>query len=296
MEKVCLFLMSEKGFSTLKFIIESELHKFVENVFIGEDKNVVNDFSEEIKYLCELNQIEYSYRSKETIVTTNYCIAISWRWLIKVEKEKKIIVLHDSLLPKYRGFAPLVNMLINGEKTIGVTALFATDKYDDGDVIDQMELKITYPIKVSKAIELISSLYCELTKSIISKIASSGILESKPQNNELKSYSLWRDNEDYLIDWNQSSDYLKRFIDAVSFPYLGAATYLENDLFRIQSAEIIADEIIENRTPGKVIFVEDGCPIVVCGVGLLKLIEILDINGKSIIPLKKFRLRFKNFI
>ena len=49
-------------------------------------------------------------------------------------------------MPKYRGFAPLVNSLVNGEKIIGVTALFASEEYDNGDIIMQSSVDITYPI------------------------------------------------------------------------------------------------------------------------------------------------------
>ena len=46
-----------------------------------------------------------------------------------------MIIFHDSLLPKYRGFAPLVNSLINQEKEIGVTAIKASQNYDEGDTV-----------------------------------------------------------------------------------------------------------------------------------------------------------------
>jgi methionyl-tRNA formyltransferase len=59
----------------------------------------------------------------ENEICSDFNIAISWRWMLKVSN---LIVIHDSLLPKYRGFSPLVNMLINGEDTLGVTVLFAT--------------------------------------------------------------------------------------------------------------------------------------------------------------------------
>jgi methionyl-tRNA formyltransferase len=54
--------------------------------------------------------------------------------------------MHDSLLPKYRGFAPLPNALINGEREVGVTALFASEEYDMGDIVCQRRLAVEYPM------------------------------------------------------------------------------------------------------------------------------------------------------
>ncbi|GJM73208.1 hypothetical protein HMSSN036_54240 [Paenibacillus macerans] len=66
---------------------------------------------------------------------------------------------------------------------------------------------------------------------LVDKIASD-ILQGKkiigfPQNEKEASYSLWRDEEDYLIDWSMDSEYVHRFIDATGFPYKGAATFFE---------------------------------------------------------------------
>ena len=79
-------------------------------------------------------------------------MAVSWRWMIKHPKNK-LIVFHDSILPKYRGFAPLVNMLINGEKEIGVSAIFGADEYDS-EIISE-KTTISYPIKIQKPFRLI---------------------------------------------------------------------------------------------------------------------------------------------
>ena len=87
----------------------------------------------------------------------DYQLAIGWRWLIS--GTENLIVLHDSLLPKYRGFAPLVNSLINGEQEIGVTAIWAGPEFDAGEIIFQEKAGICYPIKIQEAIEIVSGLY-----------------------------------------------------------------------------------------------------------------------------------------
>ncbi len=64
-------------------------------------------------------------------------------------------------------------------------------------------------------------------------------------------YSLWRDEADYRIDWHRDSTYLRRFVDALGVPYRGASTLLGGQLCRVLAAEAAPDVVIENRAPGK---------------------------------------------
>ncbi len=114
------------------------------------------------------------------------------------------------------------------------------------------------------------------------------------QNENEATYSLWLDQDDYFIDWNWTAEKIKRKIDACGFPYDGAKTILENDIIVVEKAEVEQDVQIENRTVGKVIFVKENCPIIVCGKGLLRLTAAKNVNTKeNILPLSKFRLKFK---
>ena len=208
-------------------------------------------------------------------------------------EEGSIIVLHDSLLPKYRGFAPLVNQLINGENEIGVTALFASEEYDRGPIIDQRSSPVTYPIKIGEAIDKVSVLYADLVERIFDKVGSSITLPEKIQDESQATYSLWRDGQDYRVDWALDDESILRHINAVGFPYLGALTEMDGIPIRIISAEIQPDVVVEIRHPGKVIFMRGDRPVVVCGSGLIRVTEAFyDENGATIFPLKKFRIRF----
>ena len=147
-----LHLMTEKGFEVLKTIIHFK--NLIAFVIIGKDASVNDDYSEKITTLCIDNNIEFYFRENQPKIDKNiYVMAVSWRWMIKHPKNK-LIIFHDSILPKYRGFAPLVNMLINGEKEIGVSAIFGADEYDRGEIISQKKTTIDYPIKVQEAIQI----------------------------------------------------------------------------------------------------------------------------------------------
>ena len=206
----------------------------------------------------------------------------------------RLIVTHDSILPKYRGFAPLVNMLINGEIFLGVTFLFASEKYDCGKIIVQKQQQIEYPIKINEAIEIVSNLFFQGIEDIYKKIESEENLIGQAQDENGASYSLWRNEDDYLINLNCSSEEIVRFVNATGAPYLGASLFIENQKVRILDAEIFNDVQIENRDIGKIIFIDNGKPVIICGKGLLKINILLDDKSQeSILPLKKFRIKFK---
>ncbi|QOV21258.1 formyltransferase family protein [Anabaenopsis elenkinii] len=289
--KVTVFAMTEKGHTVLKSILPNYKNN-VEIVIGSRDTQIQKDFYSEIKSLCEYHSTKFIDKKEFISINTKYALAISWRWMINTD-DKVLIVFHDSLLPRYRGFNPLVSALINSEQKIGVTALLATSEYDKGDIITQSVTQIEYPIKIQAAITKILKNYQETCLYVMEKIINDDHFIVIPQDEKKATYSLWRDDEDYRINWNHSSIELKRFIDAVSYPYKGASTILNGNLVRILEAEIVKDVVIENRTPGKVIFVENDHPIVVCGEGLLKIIEMIDDQTKtSLSPVKNFRIRF----
>ncbi len=290
--KVTLFLMTLKGFEVIQAIVDNSYLNIIEKVVIGRDSNVINDYSHDIEKICLNNGIRYCFNNENYEINTLYGIAISWRWIINFS-EFKLIVLHDSILPKYRGFAPLVNMLINGEKKIGVTALFASNEFDRGPMILQKGISVNYPIKIEKAIENISVLYVNIVTELLNHIQKELPIEAKNQDESKASYSLWRDNEDYNINWKLPASKICRFVDSVGYPYDGAKCKINDIVVKVIEAEVFKDLKIENRDIGKVLFFENELPIIVCGIGLLKINKaVYESTGESIFPMKKFRTRF----
>ncbi len=290
--KIGFFLMTKKGYNVLYSIVGSPYKSSIAFICIGRDKNLVNDYSFELEQLCITNNFEYSFRDsfKSREFICDYYFVISWRWIIDLPN---LIVLHDSLLPKYRGFAPLVNMLINGETKLGVSAILASGNYDEGPIIEKRSIQIEYPIKIEYAIELVANSYWQLIAQILGDIQSNS-LKWVDQNNTEASYSLWLDSEDYFINWSWSAEKIVRKIDACGHPYDGAKSFLENEVIVIKSAELEEDRYIENRVAGKVLFIHNGFPIVVCGSGLIKITDAQYFESQEkLLPIKKFRVRFK---
>lgn len=289
MKIIRLYLLGYKGLRVLNALDEDEL-RLIKDVVIAKDDALINDYFEEIKHFCISHNLTFYNRNSEIKSNCDYLIAIGWRWLIK--ESNKIIVIHDSILPRLRGFNPLVTALINGDNEIGATALLAVEEFDKGPIIAQKTKTIHYPLKIKEAIEIVSEIYVDLVKTIISKIQTN-TLNLLNQNEDKSTYSVWRDEEDYWINWELDSLVIKRFIDAVGFPYTGAKTSINGKTLTIFDAEIIPDVKIENRTPGKVIFKDENGLTIICGSGLIKVKDFyLDEKNKFDYS-NLFRLKFK---
>ena len=188
-------------------------------------------------------------------------------------------------------------MLIKGEKDIGVSAILGAEHYDTGDIISQESTSISYPIKISDAIKINNNNYLKLIKHVLQQISDGAVLVGTPQNDDDATYSIWRDFEDYFIDWNDDALAINRHIDALGYPYAGARTRTSsgNELV-ITDAQVVPDKKCELRHVGKVVSVDDGMPTVICGTGLLQITGASIITSEGLanfLPMTSFRVRFK---
>lgn len=295
MKKIAFYLMGSKGLHVLKNFIIQYGSNNIEYVVSDNDKSLNESSYDQIKEITHSHKVAFFNRVQfDQSIENNFNgfkFVIGWRWLIK--NSLNLIVFHDSLLPKYRGFAPLVNSLINGEPVCGVTALYANEKYDCGDIIAQKSVDIKYPIQISAAIKNIEPIYFDLVVDVYGKILSGMDLVATKQINSDATYSLWLDDEDYFIDWNWPVMKIRRFVDAVGDPYDGAKSFLNNEVVKLNNVEPIDNVFVEHRERhiGKIIFYKDNFPVVVCSDGLLQLNDIVHLNGKLVKP--NFRSRFK---
>lgn len=292
---ITLFLMTEKGLALLR-ATASKYKSLFEIVVVGSDKALKSDFEEEIIGICKSENIDYIKKANFKNIKSKYALAVSWRWMI-THPVDRLIIFHDSPLPKYRGFAPLVNALVNGEREIGVTALFGANKFDTGNIITQSKTKINYPITINEAIQINNENYIKCAERVLNKILNGQSLVGVKQDESKASYSVWRDDDDYQIDWSDSATAIRRMVDASGYPYSGAKTKFDGKIIRILNVEEYPDVFIENRHYGKVLFVIDGRPVVICGRGLLKVTKaIIDEKGETfdLFPLTQHRIKFSN--
>jgi methionyl-tRNA formyltransferase len=302
MRKNILFCVStEKGFSVLKAAHKNLNINIILSTF--KEVNVAKSYDDEIQnfslannlptYLwksIDKNNIDWLQKNKIWAI-----VCVGWRYMIPKEwinfLKGRVIVTHDSLLPKYRGFAPLASALINGESKTGVTVLLAGNEVDSGDILYQKTISIEDNDTINDLIKKTIPLFTEGIIQSINNLSSRKTKKIEQKNSDA-TYSIWRDEDDLWIDWNESSKDINNKIRALGNPYLGARTRLNNEIVIIKKAQIADDVIFEIRQPGKVWKISDiGEPIIVCGKGMLKIIAATT-NGKPLLPLKRLRSRF----
>lgn len=213
---------------------------------------------------------------------------VGWQFLVP-PSAATVIVFHDSLLPKLRGFAPTVTALILGHETIGVSALSPVDEVDAGPLAGQASFRIAYPIKIAAALEIQARLMVQLAAEIAGRFAS-GTLAFTAQSDADATYSIWRDAADFEIDWTRPADEIARLVDAVGFPYDGARTTVAGQTLIVDDVAVLPDLRFALRAPGKIWRFDDGRPVVVCGEGMLRLDRCRTTDG-AIARIERLRTR-----
>lgn len=146
------------------------------------------------------------------------------------------INLHASLLPKYRGAAPINWAIINGEKVTGVTTFFIQKKVDTGEIILQSEVEI-YPDETFGELSMrLSQIGAELLLDTVNMIES-GEVRTHPQKNSEVSSAPKITEEVCKIDWSKSAYEINNLIRGLS-PHPGAFTYFRGKLLKIYKAEV----------------------------------------------------------
>jgi methionyl-tRNA formyltransferase len=221
----------------------------------------------------------------------NLTFLIGWQHLLPAVTPSTV-VFHDSLLPRYRGFSPTVTALIKGDREIGVTALSPTDAIDAGPIIAQRALPISYPVKIQTALELQAGLMTDIAVDIVEQWRC-GALSSTRQQEDKASFSIWRDDADYEIDWSNSADEIERFVNAVGHPYAGARTTVGGaETIRVFDVTALPDMRFEIRTAGKIWRLDKGRPIVICGAGMLRIDDCRREDGSEFL-FQRLRARLR---
>ena len=186
---------------------------------------------------------------------------------------------HASLLPKYRGSAPIQWAIIDGEEATGVTTMQMNEGLDTGDML----LKIEIPIEPK-----------ETGGSLFDKLAVAGAklcvetleaLQNKtvtpiPQGETTTAYAKMLDKQLGNIDWNQSAIEIERLIRGLT-PWPSAYTNWNEKVMKIWDAEVWDIDLeMEDAKPGTIVKVEKDAFYVQTGEGFLKVCE-LQIPGKK---------------
>lgn len=174
--------------------------------------------------------------------------------------------LHTSLLPKYRGRAPINWALANGEAETGVSLHYMTPKPDDGDIVCQQSVTISdedTAVSLSKAtVQAASSMLDENLPLI-----KTGKAPRQPQDHKKSSYFGRRTPADGKIDWHQPAANIRNLIRAVTRPYPGAFSFRGQT--KIFIWEVVVSKTNKGEKPGTVLSTDP--LIVACGKDSLEI-------------------------
>ncbi len=196
------------------------------------------------------------------------------------------INVHASLLPKFRGAAPIQWALIKGEKITGVTTMLMDKGLDTGDILLKAELDISDDDTSETLSIRLSELGAELLIKTIKGIRD-GKIKPEPQKGEV-SYAPPLKKDDGRINWEKSAEELFNFIRGMN-PWPSAYSYLNGERIKIIKARkpIEYDISLNGKAIGIIVKASDGQLIVQTGSGLLA-IEELQPEGKKTMSAKAF--------
>jgi methionyl-tRNA formyltransferase len=186
------------------------------------------------------------------------------------------INVHASLLPKYRGPAPIQWAIINGDIETGVTTMLMDDGLDTGQILLTKKTPVFLDDTAETLHNRLAGLGAEVLKNTLEALHTHSI-QPVPQNHALATYAPMLTKNHGRIDWSLSAAYIERFIRGMT-PWPGAHTFLEEKRLRIFRAEIRPRD--DRDIPGRVL---DSAPNelwVATGDGILSIKELQGASGK----------------
>ncbi|MEV7271752.1 methionyl-tRNA formyltransferase [Streptomyces bacillaris] len=272
--RVVMFGYQTWGHRTLQALLDSE-HDVVTVVTHPRSEHAYEKiWSDSVADLAEKHGIPVIIRNRpddELLdrleeVAPDIIVANNWRTWIPPEIYNLAVHgtlnIHDSLLPAYAGFSPLIWALINGEPEVGVTAHLMDEELDAGDIVVQRSVPVGPTDTSTDLFHRTVDLIAPVTTEALGLIAS-GQTEFTPQDRSRASFFHKRAEEDIRIDWNWPAEDLERLIRAQSAPYPSAFTFHKG-----QRLEVLSAVVSEGRyggTPGRIFYREGNGVVIVAG-------------------------------
>lgn len=196
----------------------------------------------------------------------------------------KAINVHASLLPKYRGAAPIHYAVLNGDEKTGVTIMYMEQKMDAGNIISQIEIPITDEDDTGTLFEKLSLLGRDLLIDTLPAIFA-GENESIEQNEAEVSLSPMISKEQEKINWKQSAREIFNHVRALR-PAPGTYTMLEDERFKIWDAVVVEETTTADA--GTIIKLDKEQLFVACGDGTVLSLLSVQPSGRKRLTITEY--------
>lgn len=214
----------------------------------------------------------------DLIITAAYGQMLSNRLL----ESTKALNVHGSLLPKYRGGAPIQYALFDGLEETGVTVMYMAPKMDSGDIIKQEKVMINKDDNYKTLMLRMSFAGANLLRSVLDDL-NRGIEDRIPQNEDDVSFAYTIKRDDEWIDFNDDAKRIVNKIRGLS-PEPGASSIIHQITVKFYQAKI--SDIMEHKEPGVVLSVDKKL-LIQANDGVIEILE-LQVAGKKKIDAKAF--------
>ncbi|GFJ94794.1 methionyl-tRNA formyltransferase [Phytohabitans rumicis] len=269
--RVVMFGYQTWGHRTLQALLDSDHEVVLAVTHPKSDHAYEKIWDDSVAELAEKHGVPVEIRNRpddslvERLreVNPDVIVATNWRTWIPPEifalPRLGTLNVHDSLLPAYAGFSPLIWALINGEERVGVTAHMMDGELDAGDIVLQRAVPVEPTDTATDLFHKTLELFGPITVDGLALIAS-GRTDWVKQDRSRASFFHKRSIEDSRVDWNWPAQDLERLIRAQSDPYPNAFTYHRGERVRILAAAVSDGRY--GGTPGR-IFIREGDGVVI---------------------------------
>jgi methionyl-tRNA formyltransferase len=279
---------TKRGYLALKALVDSGAH-VVGVISLRQDEHERERFEEPIRALaygrglafCEtrwMKDRDYGRWIAEDL-GADLALIVGCRILLRKEvyeaPRRGSLAIHDSLLPEYRGFAPLNWAIINGEDHTGVTLFQVGESMDAGGVVAQRRV----PIEPRDTAPSVYERVCQATVDLILEtypLLASGAAVAVPQSEAGATFACSRTPADGLIDWTMSTKAIYDQVRGLTYPYPGAYTALDGRKLTIWRVEPVETIRVVGRIPGRVTAIDRaaGYVDVLTGDGVLRIHDV----------------------
>ena len=187
--------------------------------------------------------------------------------------------IHASLLPRWRGAAPIHRALLAGDTKTGVTIMEVVPALDAGAMISRGKVTITEQDTTQTLHDALSNIGAQLMVKAMEDLAITGKLLAEPQDEALVTYAHKLTKAEAIIDWNKSADELSRQIRGFN-PFPVAHANFKGEVCRLWMANVVNGNQ-SGANIGEVVSIANGV-VVACGSGLLELTELQMPGGKRL--------------
>lgn len=191
---------------------------------------------------------------------------------------------HASLLPRWRGAAPIQRSILAGDTETGITIMQMDVGLDTGDMLKRETVRIMDETTAQELHDELASLGADALLQVVEALDRGEPPEPEQQDDTLATYAEKLNKQEAQINWNLPSREIMRQVKAFN-PWPVSFTRQSGKTLRVWDACL--SQASKNAQPGTLINIEDDQPVIACGSGALKLLEVQP-EGKKRMPAKAY--------